>query len=482
MEKDLSILPSIIILKNSIIEGRIPLETDLEVGELALNLYEGKEDIFAKNSSGEVVSLRTPREDLFWGDLFLKYDTVSDFQKDLDDGKIKDTSIVYIKDEQKIWTDGEFFCSKYTEEEIEQILESKLIVIPDKVYNLTTDSDSDTISKAFNGPENFTEIINRSISSNSISLIKLPDGGSSPVSLIPKITSLTESELRIEWVSYGNYIIEIVKLTNGSFTIEKTVIELSTFNDIKEKVDNIYDFNKKLAPPVISGSWELFGQDKSPIMNPDDLGINLSSKNLILEQGFYIKFSGTYSWSLTEDGMKSPQKVENGNWTALTEEGISSEMYQSDFISTDTDIFIKLSAPKTGLVVDGTNVVLATGNDYSEDKYTVSFIPGKSYWGVVNNIDITEDIIKQLSNSEFKQSKELSVKSISLNKNEYFIYSYPKKFGDLDTITQDKVQPVMGAFRKEVINLINNADQSIEMNVYITNNPGAFTNSELIFN
>lgn len=478
MENDLSILPSVIILKNSIVEGRIPQKEDLEVGEVALQLYQGEEDLFAKNSNGDVISLRTPREDLFWGDLFLKYDSLEDFQNDLDNNKIKDTSIVYINgDNPTIWTGGVFYSTNYTSDGIEQYLEKKLILLPDKVFKLESSDNSNTISEAFNGPENFTDIINRSIDSNSISMISLPDGGIAPVSIIPKVISLTHSELRIEWLSYGNYTIEIVKLLDGIFTVQKDIIDFSNYSDLKKKVDNIYDFNKELVTPKITGSWSIYNQDEE--LEKQYTG-DTFSKNIIIEDGFKVKFTGTFSWE-SEEGKKNPQNIVSGNWSTLPGDGIPSTVYESNYLTTDTTISIKVSAPKTGLVVKGSNVILASGDDYSQDQITLSFIPSKSYWGIVTKSGITENDIIHLSNSEEKTNNTLTINSVSLGSTEYFVYSYPTEFGDLETITQDGVQPVLGAFQKKVMNITNNSGKSISMNVYITNNPGAFTESELTF-
>ena len=89
--------PSLIILKNSIIEGRIPTNENLEIGERALGLFAGQESIWSKNSNGDIVNLRSPRHDLMWSDLFIKYDDLDEFKLDLEAGKIKSTSIVFIK-------------------------------------------------------------------------------------------------------------------------------------------------------------------------------------------------------------------------------------------------------------------------------------------------------------------------------------------------------------------------------------------------
>jgi hypothetical protein len=64
--------------------------------------------------------------------------------------------------------------------------------------------------------------------------------------------------------------------------------------------------------------------------------------------------------------------------------------------------------------------------------------------------------------------------------NEYAIIAYPKVLGDLDSIYQDGIR-VIKAFNKVEIEIINGAGIAIDYVVYITNNPGAFTDVELEF-
>ena len=479
-----SILPSIIILKNSIIEGRIPLDTDLEVGELALQLHKGEEAIYAKNDEGEVINLIEKsgsdiNVDQLWGSIFFKYETEDEFNKDLEEGAIDPTtSIVFIKGDNnkgKIWNDGVFYTSQYDEEEIDKILSSKIIKIPVEVYNLDNSSSSEDISIAFKGTEGFTEIIEKAINSDTISFINLTDGGSSPVSLIPKVISETESELRLEWISFGNYVIETVKLNETTFSIQKNIIDFSTYNDLKNKVDNIYNFNKELVSPVINGTWTVYNQSEEEVKKE-------TIKNLQLEEGYKVKFSGTFTWK-SEEGKKNPEEIAEGNWSALSGDGIASSSYNSDFLTNNTTIYIKLAAPKTGLIVDGNNVVVASGNDYSQDQVTLTFLPGKSYWGIIKkNTEINSSDITSLSNSELKKNKNMTINSVSLNNDSYFIYAYPQEYGDLSYITQDGVAPVLGAFTKSTVEVINGAGVSVVMNVYVSNNPGAFTEAELSFN
>lgn len=48
-------MPNKIILKKSSVVGKVPLATDLDVGELAVNLADAK--LYSKNASGTVISV-----------------------------------------------------------------------------------------------------------------------------------------------------------------------------------------------------------------------------------------------------------------------------------------------------------------------------------------------------------------------------------------------------------------------------------------
>lgn len=228
------VLPtSLIILKNSIIEGRVPTSSNLEVGELALGLFKGQESIWAKNSSGEIVDLRSPRHDLMWGDLFKSFDTREEFQKALSEGKVLNTSIVFIKSEELIWTGGIYYGNSggLTLEDVISYISTILIKLPVEVFNLNNNSLNDEISGAFGGINNFLDIFNKTISGNALSTLMLPSGGSTPVSIISKRDG-NKYIILIEYFSLGNHIITEITLAGNIFTINKQSIDLNKLSTI----------------------------------------------------------------------------------------------------------------------------------------------------------------------------------------------------------------------------------------------------------
>lgn len=227
---------SLIVLKHTITEGRIPTPDILEVGEVALGLYKGQESIWSKNNAGDIVNFRSPRHDLMWGDLFLKYDTRSEFQTDLSLGRIKETSIVFIKEEKLLWTDGIFYNSSYSEDELEIIVSNFILKLPEEIFNLMPGVSSDEILNIFGSIENFKEIINKA-SSGALSSLTHPDGGSIPVSITTEIKSYNEVVLTIEYFIGGDFIQQIISLIDDVFSVKKNSLNIYQVNTRIDELD-----------------------------------------------------------------------------------------------------------------------------------------------------------------------------------------------------------------------------------------------------
>lgn len=227
---------SLIVLKHTITEGRVPTPDILEVGEVALGLFKGQESIWSKNNTGEIVNFRSPRHDLMWGDLFLKYNTRTEFVNDLNLGKVKNTSIVFIIKEKLLWTDGIFYNSSYDEKELESIVSNYIIKIPESVYNLNSESTSDDILSAFKTIDNFKKIAIKA-KEGSLSSLTYPEGGSIPTSVISNIKSEESIELSIEYIINGNFTQQIITLEENIFSVNNNSLNLRQVNTRINELD-----------------------------------------------------------------------------------------------------------------------------------------------------------------------------------------------------------------------------------------------------
>lgn len=263
----------------------------------------------------------------------------------------------------------------------------------------------------------------------------------------------------------GDYVLQYDEERDGSVS------------DLEEIINQMLDFNKPLVSPVIKGSWNFYNDSGLPltINNPSP-----DPKNPIIERGYKAKFSGVYSWN-SESGKKNPIKVtSDSTWLDLPKDGSYSSPFNSELFTKDTKILAGIQAPKTGLIVIGDSVRLAEGEEDREyDSRTITFLE-RLYYGNLTTNNITENEIKSL-NSKLSGSRELTITGISTNTTEYFVYAYPKIFGELSQIVQNYSLPVLGAFTKTELIIINGAGIPIDLLVYVSNNPGAFTNVVLQF-
>lgn len=479
-------LPSIIILKNSIEEGKMPKPEQLEVGELGLGLFEGYESIWAKNSAGNIIDLRDPRVDLFWGNFFRVYDLIESFELDLSAGAIPESSIVYIKETRQIWTAGTFFA--LSENEVLNLINSKVLLLPLKTSELTSESTSEEISEVFGGADEFKKLCESLKLSASIVAMKVNEGRG----IVPVTASACTIEceyqckhiLTIEWIFKGKYYKEVITLNNDTLVFTSAVESTSkSLLEIVDNLDSLLDENKELVVPKISCSWEFYNNSFKPISvypSPD-------RDNPIIEKGYKVVFKGVYSWK-SEEGKKDPISIsEDSTWKELTTSGVESSMFTSTYVTEDTEFLVKLEAPKTGFMVRGEDVIYSNGKiDVTEDKRKVSFVD-RIYYGTLHKgseKDIVEYDIRSLSDTKLilEGNLETKVEGVTTDEDEYYLIAFPDSLGDLKGIYQDGF-PILGAFHKfeNSIEVINAAGIGIDYKVYITNHPGVFTNVTIEF-
>lgn len=242
----------------------------------------------------------------------------------------------------------------------------------------------------------------------------------------------------------------------------------------KARLDNIYDGDLDVAVPEIKGEWNIYDNEQTFIESS-------SASKLILEEGYKVRWEGTYSWTHAE-GYKDPVSIGSGSaWDVLTESGVESPAYDSGLIDVNTEISIGLEAPRTGLMVNDKNTIISADgyNDSSATVVSVKFMHRCYYGNLTTNMPIASDILSL--DSQLIDTRNILIPLVDCDETEYYYYAYPKVLGDLKTIQQNEANVVLGAFEKKEVSVVNEAGLEIILNVYITNNPGAFTNSSLEF-
>ena len=243
----------------------------------------------------------------------------------------------------------------------------------------------------------------------------------------------------------------------------------------KTRLDGIFAGNLSLPSVAITGTWKFFNNGGEEVVSSTISPVP-DTNNPKIERGYQAQFSGTYKWT-HQDGKKDPTQVQAGSsWEDLPASATNSSTYTSDKVTTNTTVKIGIQAAKTGLMVSGSNVVPASGMDTSSASKSVTFAD-RFYYGASASA-ISEGVIKALTN-DLNAVNSRTISNVTTNGTEYYMMAYPSSLGDISTIIQDGATPVLGAFTKSTLDITNSAGLSVKLNVYRSNNPGAFTNNSL---
>lgn len=259
-------------------------------------------------------------------------------------------------------------------------------------------------------------------------------------------------------------------ITKGTWSEWMPFVDDQTL-DLAVKVGNMTNENKELVSPTISGTFTVKTSGGSQ-------NSTSTSNSLDVENGFMVDWTGTFKWKRTA-GMKSPERV-SGNWTTLPASGVASAAYTATGLKADTTISATLAAAKTGLMVSGSSVVLAKGNDTKTATAKVRFLH-RRYWGLTTEKTVTAAVVKALSGTDLNNTKTAKLTGISATDAQYYVIAYPKAMGDLSKIVQNGATPLLdGGFVKSEVNVTNAAGVAIAYYVYRTDKPGALKNNSFL--
>lgn len=259
-------------------------------------------------------------------------------------------------------------------------------------------------------------------------------------------------------------------ITRGTWSEWMSFVDDPTL-DLAVKVGNMTNENKELVTPTIGGTFTV----KTASGTQSSTSTN---NNLDVENGFMVDWTGTFSWKAAS-GKKKPESV-SGNWTALPASGVASEVYTVTGLKVDTTISATLAAAKTGLMVSGSSVVLAKGNDTKTATAKVRFLH-RRYWGLTTEKTVTAAVVKALSGTDLNNTKVAKLTGISATDSQYYVIAYPKAMGELSKIVQNGATPLLdGGFVKSEVSVTNAAGVAIDYYVYRTDKPGALKNNSFL--
>lgn len=266
---------------------------------------------------------------------------------------------------------------------------------------------------------------------------------------------------------WGSIEGEIALQDDLQYALEET--KNTAVTETMKQVNSMIQGNPDLVTPIIEGSWTVYKLNGEQV---------IPTPSFPIEKGYQAKYTGKWKWDY-EDGKEVPARTD-GSWgTHLVDVGTFSSEYVSDFVSSNTTVSQTVYAKRTGLMVEGDSIVPATGEEARTASTSITF-SDRIYFGLSEAKEPTEEAIKALDSK--LGGKQQSINNISATTTQYFYFAYPKSLGKLKTIIFDGVLPVLGAFHLvESVSITNDAGLKIPMYVYVSNNPGAFTNNYLKF-
>lgn len=247
---------------------------------------------------------------------------------------------------------------------------------------------------------------------------------------------------------------------------------------IGEKVTGILNGDNPLVTPTIaSASWQVYKNDGTTVV-----GYPNTVTNIFVENGFKVKFTGTWKWTAAT-GKKNPTAA-SGNWgTALPASGTASASYTSALLSATTNITQSISASQAGLVYKDGKIKAADASAVDTQSCTAKVTFGnKIFYGVAAVGKPTDAMISALTGNDITTSRVKQVSASATTSSQMYVYAYPKSWGDLTAISKDGVDAVLTAFTKTTVSHNNGSGAAdVEYNVYYTGAGALNTNCTLKF-
>ena len=166
-----------------------------------------------------------------------------------------------------------------------------------------------------------------------------------------------------------------------------------------------------LVTPVISSSWKIKNQDGTQVSTS-------TANSITVENGAKVDYAGTSSQPAPSASQTTPTVISGDFGTSASGSKTATD------ITTGTTFRVNYTAPMSGLVVSGSKVVKASGNQQTSASASVTF-SHKIYWGAPANPNLED-----FSNLDFVLSNNRG-RTIDFNCSggKYFYYAYPKALG-----------------------------------------------------
>jgi hypothetical protein len=288
----------------------------------------------------------------------------------------------------------------------------------------------------------------------------------------------------------GTSVAPVQLLYNSDFTISSDRLSLNL------------DF-LDLVTPTLTSSWTVRMNNNSTLLPTytitgyGSIGSYMSGNSIQLPNGAYCDYGGTASCPSAGSGETLPSSTSGSwTWTPNPPSGGNTSVYTTTNLSTNSSFSTDFTAPNSGLQVDGTQVVRATGNQETSASSSVLFQNVfywgySNYWGANNNlsqsaVDALTDsamstLISGLTSIKYQYGgKGQTMSGVTTGPGFRLVFAYPASLGDISAIaTIPASAPYLGAFLKRT-NYVPSTDFSTisglpaNYNVYVGVSDNAF--------
>lgn len=299
------------------------------------------------------------------------------------------------------------------------------------------------------------------------------------------VTDLVDTYLAGDGLSISNYKFSIKKdVTSENYlNVSSNGLKISgidsRFNNIEPTVNKLSEiYNEKPVPSFKLNSASITITNNSNVESKINVDLSKQSQIIQIVRPNTIKIN--CSIKINTDNCKEIIRTTDGLNTNQTEYTFDKTYTTSGSDNQNTIYGINESiyCNKSGLMVNGSKVIPATGEDSNTFKLGINF-KWKYYLGVSTNDEQYQTLID--TSTMYSTKKDITINNVSTNNNQYYVYIYPKIFGELTSVIQNGALPVLDAFNKTEITIKNEYGLEELYYVYKSNNPKPFTNSNLTF-
>ena len=253
-----------------------------------------------------------------------------------------------------------------------------------------------------------------------------------------------------------------------------------------------------LVTPVIRSRWDIYKSDGitpfgATSINGVTIGSFTTSNFVTVPSGCIVNYTGTSSIPAATTGYSTPTtRLGSYTFSGSIYPLVSATLSTTNLSST-TSYNTTITKPKSGLIVSGTQVIMATGSDSTSTTAQITF-SNLFYYGYLNigpvssNISqvevdgVTASQIEGLGNYRFGGKAQTFI-SDDGNAGSRLVFSYPSSFGVLTSLvyTGSTVNSV-GAFTKATNPLIITTISGItaSYHIYVANADNTWGNGSTI--